>query len=158
MIRCSSIVAAAFIVSALSASPAAAQARIAAGVLECRLAAGTSFIIGSVRDFDCVFRPVDGRPHSYRAIARRLGIDLGFSTEAGMIWTVLAPTNVIGAGALQGVYVGVSAGAAVGVGGGANVLVGGLNNSFALQPLSLEGQTGLNIAAGVASLELTFQR
>jgi Protein of unknown function (DUF992) len=111
-----------------------------------------------VRDFDCLFRPVDSRPQEYRAIARRVGLDLGFSTEAGMIWTVFAPTNLIGPGALQGGYVGVSGGVAVGIGVGANALIGGVNNSFALQPLSIEGQSGLNIAAGVASLELHFMR
>lgn len=135
-----------------------AQGRIAAGVLECRLAQGTSFLVGSVRDFDCIYRPVEGPPQRYRAIARRVGLDLGFSAEAAVLWTVFAPTNVVGAGALAGNYVGVSAGAAIGVGVGANVLVGGLDNSFALQPLSIEGQTGVNVAAGIESLELHFNR
>jgi Protein of unknown function (DUF992) len=71
-----------------------------------------------------------------------------------LVWQVFAPTNVIGPGALAGGYGGVSAGAAVGVGLGANALAGGLNNSFALQPVSVEGQTGLNAFAGVAGLEL----
>ena len=39
-------------------------------------------------------------------------------------------------------------------GPGGNVLVGGSNNSIALQPLSLQGQVGLNVAAGLESLEL----
>jgi hypothetical protein len=158
MIRNSSLAAVALVAAAIFAGPAASQGRIAAGVLECRLAQGASFIIGSVRDFDCMYRPPDGRPQLYRAIARRVGLDLGFTTEAGMMWSVFAPTNVVGPGALQGGYVGVSAGAAVGVGVGANALVGGVNNSFALQPVSVEGQAGINIAAGVASLELHFMR
>jgi hypothetical protein len=158
MFRLSSIIASALVAVSLSAGPAAPQSRIAVGVIECRLAQGSSFIIGSVRDFDCLYRPPDGRPQEYRAIARRIGLDLGFSTEAGMVWSVFAPTNLVGPGALQGGYVGVSAGAAIGVGIGANALIGGVNNSFALQPLSIEGQSGLNIAAGVASLELHFMR
>ncbi|MCL6645458.1 MAG: DUF992 domain-containing protein [Dehalococcoidia bacterium] len=158
MIRGFSLAATACVVAAALACGAEAQSRIAAGVLECRLAQGTSFVVGSVRDFDCIYRPVEGPPQPYRAIARRVGLDLGFSTETSMIWTVFAPTNVVGAGALAGSYVGVSAGAAIGIGIGANALVGGLNNSFALQPVSIEGQTGINVAAGIESLELYFNR
>jgi len=71
-----------------------------------------------------------------------------------MVWAVFAPTRRIGPGDLSGSYGGVTAGAAIGIGGNANALVGGSDNSFALQPLSFEGQTGLNVAVGVASLEL----
>jgi hypothetical protein len=37
---------------------------------------------------------------------------------------------------------------------GANVLVGGSSQTVALQPLSVQGQIGLDIAAGVGSLDL----
>jgi hypothetical protein len=37
------------------------------------------------------------------------------------------------------------------------VLVGGSGNSIALQPVSIEGTTGLNVAAGIAEMTLTFQ-
>ena len=60
-------------------------------------------------------------------------------------------------GALAGSYGGATASAAAGVGVGANVLVGGSGNTISLQPISIEGMTGLNIAAGVAALTLTFQ-
>ena len=139
---------------AASVGSAAAQSRVAAGALECRAGPSTSFIVGSVRDFDCIYRPLDGPPQRYGATIQRLGVDLGWSNDAGLLWNVFAPTVVVGPGALAGGYGGVAAGAAVVVGLGANVLVGGLNNSFALQPLSVEGQTGLNAFAGVASLEL----
>jgi hypothetical protein len=145
------------VVVAALASPAdraGAQAPIAVGVLECRAGPSTSFIIGSIRDFDCLFAPTAGPLQRYGATIQRLGVDLGWSGNATLIWTVFAPTDVVGAGALAGGYGGVSAGAAVGVGLGANALVGGLANSFALQPLSVEGQTGLNAFAGVTSLEL----
>ena len=71
-----------------------------------------------------------------------------------MAWGVFAPTNRIGYGDLAGSYVGASASATVGVGLGANALVGGSGNTFALQPVSVQGQTGLSVAAGVAGLEL----
>jgi hypothetical protein len=41
------------------------------------------------------------------------------------------------------------------VGGGGNFLVGGPQNSYALQPISVQGQTGLNVASGIVQLELT---
>ena len=139
---------------AASTGMAAAQSSIAAGVLECRAGPSTSFLIGSIRDFDCLFQPVDGPLQRYGATIQRLGIDIGWSTNAVMVWNVFAPTGVVGPGALSGGYGGVSAGAAVGIGLGANALAGGLDNSFALQPLSFEGQTGLNAYAGISTLEL----
>ena len=50
--------------------------------------------------------------------------------------------------------VGATGEATVAVGLGANVLVGGSIRSVALQPLSATGQTGLNLAVGVADLQL----
>jgi hypothetical protein len=154
MIRSSYLLAAALAVLAGAPPTAVAQSRFAVGVLECRAGPSTTFIVGSVRDFDCIFRPTDGPPQRYGATIQRIGIDLGWSNDAALVWNVFAPTVVIGPGALAGGYGGVSAGAAVGVGLGANALAGGLGNSFALQPLSVEGQTGLNAFAGVSSLEL----
>ena len=58
------------------------------------------------------------------------------------------------AGALAGGYCGVTAGASLGVGMGANVLVGGLKRSFTLQPISMDGMQGTNLALGVASVSL----
>ena len=153
MIR-SHLAAAVLVGLAASTGAAAAQSSIAAGVLECRAGPSTSFLIGSIRDFDCLFQPVDGPLQRYGATIQRLGIDLGWSNNAVMVWNVFAPTGVVGPGALSGGYGGVSAGAAVGIGLGANALAGGLDNSFALQPLSFEGQTGLNAFAGISTLEL----
>lgn len=137
-----------------AAVPAGAQSRIAAGMLECRGAPSTGFIVGSVQNFSCMFQPVQGPPHTYQGQIRKLGLDVGVTDRSVLVWTVFAPTNVVGPGALAGGYAGVSAGASVGMGVGANALVGGLNNSFALQPLSVEAQTGVNLAVGVAAFEL----
>jgi Protein of unknown function (DUF992) len=153
MIR-SHLAAAVLVGLAASTGVAAAQSRIAVGVLECRAGPSTSFLIGSIRDFDCIFRPIDGPPQRYGATIQRLGVDLGWSNDAILVWNVFAPVGVIGPGALAGGYGGLSAGAALGVGLGANALAGGLDNSFALQPLSFEGQTGLNAFAGISSFEL----
>jgi hypothetical protein len=134
--------------------PATAQTRLEVGVLECR-GTTTSFGLGSVTELGCLFRPsAGGRPDRYRATIRRLGLDIGINETTSIAWAVLAPARRVGPGDLRGSYAGVSAGASVGVGLGANALVGGSNNSFALQPVSLQGQTGLSVAAGIAALDL----
>ena len=138
----------------IASSAAQAQSRLQVGVLECRGGSSTGFIIGSVTNLECIFRSDARPPDYYVATIRKVGLDLGATTASGLAWGVFAPTAQIGRGDLSGNYGGVQASAAVGVGVGANALVGGSNNSFALQPLSLQGQTGLSAAAGLESMEL----
>jgi hypothetical protein len=137
----------------VSVTPALAQNRVEVGMLDCR-GATTSFIIGSVTELGCMFRPPNAPPEPYRAVIRRVGVDIGVGQQVALQWAVLAPSRQIGRGELAGNYVGAAASATVGVGVGANALVGGSNNTIALQPVSLQGQTGLSIAAGIAGLEL----
>lgn len=137
-----------------AAAPAAAQSRVQVGVLDCRGAGAVSFVVGSVNNFGCVFKPGSGHPQRYVATIRRYGVDLGVSGHSVLTWLVFAPSRHVGYGALSGTYVGPSAGAAIGVGLSANALVGGSDNAFGLQPLSVAGGTGLNVAAGIAGLEL----
>jgi hypothetical protein len=128
--------------------------RVQVGVLECRGGASIGFIVGSVTNLGCVLR-VEGMPEDrYVATIRKVGVDLGITQESGLAWGVFAPTARLGPGDLSGDYVGAQGSAAFGVGAGGNVLVGGSGNSIALQPLSLQGQVGLSVAAGLASLEL----
>jgi len=155
MIRSSTILALVATLAAWTGS-AAAQSRIQAGVLECRGLGSTGFIIGSVQEFECVFRSDLGILARYRGMVRKLGVDLGFTEQSFLAWGVFAPVREIGPGDLAGNYGGVSASAAIGIGAGANALVGGSNNSIALQPLSVEGQTGLNLALGIAAFELRY--
>ena len=139
---------------AATGTPAASQSRIQAGVLECRGAPSAGYLLGSVHPLQCWFRSNYGPRYPYYGLVRRFGLDIGFTQQSTLGWAVFAPTRQIGPGDLAGNYGGLTAGAAVVVGGNANALVGGSENSFALQPLSFEGQTGLNVAVGVASLEL----
>jgi Protein of unknown function (DUF992) len=130
--------------------------RVRVGVLECRGGASIGFIVGSVTNLGCVLR-VDGLPDDrYIATIRKVGVDLGITQESALAWGVYAPVARLGPGDLSGNYAGAqgSASVGVGVGVGGNVLVGGSNNSIALQPLSVQGQVGLNVAAGLESLEL----
>jgi hypothetical protein len=137
-----------------SSAPAASQSRVQAGILECRGAPSASYLVGSVHPLRCWFRSDYGARYPYYGLVRRFGLDVGFTQQSALGWAVFAPTRRIGPGDLSGNYAGVTAGAAIVIGGNANALVGGSDNSFALQPLSFEGQTGLNVAVGVASLEL----
>jgi hypothetical protein len=128
--------------------------RVQVGILECRGGASIGFIVGSVTHLGCVLR-VDGMPEDrYVATIRKVGLDLGITEESALAWGVFAPSARLGPGDLSGNYAGVDGSAAIGVGAGGNVLVGGSNNSIALQPLSVQGQVGLSVAAGLESLEL----
>jgi hypothetical protein len=128
--------------------------RVQVGVLECRGGASIGFIVGSVTNLGCVLR-VEGVPEDrYVATIRKVGLDLGITQESALAWGVYAPVERLGPGDLSGNYAGAQGSASVGVGIGGNALVGGSANSIALQPLSIQGQVGLNVAAGLESLEL----
>jgi Protein of unknown function (DUF992) len=127
---------------------------VRAGILQCQGGQNVGFVVGSVTSLECVFQSEGRRPEPYIATVRRIGVDLGFTEQTKFSWAVNAPTSRLGRGDLAGNYGGVGANASVGLGGGGNFLVGGPANSYALQPISLQGQTGLNVAAGVAGLEL----
>ena len=139
------------------AVPAVAQQsnQAKAGVLACRTSASLGLIVGSHQKLRCRFTPdAGGPPETYVGHINRLGLDLGVRAGGAMVWAVLAPTNGIHHGALAGTYVGASGSVSVGLGANANVLVGGSHRSIALQPLSVEGQVGVNLALGVAGLSL----
>jgi hypothetical protein len=87
-----------------------------------------------------------------------VGLDIGINGGGRLVWAVFAPTKGYLRGALAGTYVGASADVAVGLGLGANALVGGSRRSVALQPVSVEANTGLNLAAGVSQLRLRWAR
>jgi hypothetical protein len=147
--------------SVLLSAPLAAQqaSTTKAGTLTCRTSASLGLIIGSHQKLACRFAPDgSGVPEDYVGHINRLGLDLGIRAGGIMGWAVLAPTNGVTHGALAGKYVGASGSVSVGVGANANVLVGGSHRSFALQPLSVEAQAGINLALGVAGLTLASIR
>lgn len=152
MLRNSAIVALAAL--ALSTGAAAAQSNVEVGVLACR-GETTSYVVASRKDLTCVFRRSDGQRFRYSGKVVLVGIDMGVNQRVAIDWAVFAPTRRIGANDLRGNYGGLSAGLSLSLGLGMNVLVGGSNNTIALQPVSVQGQTGFGIAAGIAGLELT---
>ena len=143
-------------VASLVASVASANALppVHAGILECEGGQNVGFVVGSVTSLECVFQSEGGRPEPYIATVHRYGVDFGFTDQTRFSWAVSAPTLRLERGELAGNYGGVGANASVGIGGGGNFLVGGPANAYALQPISVQGQTGLNVAAGIADIEL----
>ena len=138
----------------LALAPAqAAPHGVRVGELTCNVASGWGFIFGSSKDLRCTYRG-NGRFEHYTGSISKFGVDVGYTQGGVLVWGVFAPTSDMRKGALSGDYVGGSAQATVGVGVGANALVGGFDKSFALQPLSVEGSKGLNVAAGIGSISL----
>ena len=153
---------AAVAVAAAIAMPASAVAqgrdRTKVGTLTCDISGGVGLIIASKKDVTCMFTPSQPGPREvYVGSIRKFGLDIGATAGGEMIWAVFAPSNKR-FGALAGNYGGASAEATVGAGLGANVLVGGSNRTVTLQPVSVQGQSGLNLAVGVAGLELRSAR
>ncbi len=142
--------------AALLASPTAAQSSVKVGTLTCDVSAGIGMIISQKQMMTCVFAPANGGPpDKYIGRIDQFGLALGAVNQGTLVWGVIAPTSGVPGGALAGSYGGVGAQATAGAGLGANVLVGGAGRSFSLQPLSIQGQTGINFAAGVTTVTLT---
>jgi hypothetical protein len=143
----------------LAAIPAYAADNITVktGYVTCHEAAGWGFIIGSSHKLRCTYTSNDHRTEYYTGTISKFGADIGYLQSAVILWAVAAPTRDLNPGALAGDYAGAQASVALGVGAGANVLIGGFNHSIALQPVSVEGQNGLNVAAGIAELSLHYE-
>ncbi|MFM9942405.1 MAG: DUF992 domain-containing protein [Hyphomicrobiaceae bacterium] len=124
-----------------------------AGLLSCTVAGGAGFVIGSTKSLNCSFQSGQRR-ESYSGVINKFGLDIGGTTGSQIAWTVFVSKGDLARGGLTGNYGGVTGEATVGVGFGANVLVGGSNRGVVLQPLSLQAQQGLNLAVGIAGLEL----
>ncbi|HET7412943.1 MAG TPA: DUF992 domain-containing protein [Pararhizobium sp.] len=126
------------------------------GYLDCAIGGGVGYIVGSAKHVDCVFHSTVGHERSDRYVGtiRKVGVDLGFTTEGRMVWAVIAPTAGYHQDSLAGLYEGATVQATAGIGVGANVLVGGTANSIQLQPVSVTGQIGLNAAVTGTSMTL----
>lgn len=145
-------VAAGLLTLGLAAAPA--KADVALGMLTCHAPGPSTYLVLSQHFYRCVFQPMAGPAQYYQARISRFGAEVGTSSNTGLAWAVLAVTSPAGPTQLAGFYGGASAGAAVLLGARANGLVGGLPNAFTLQPVSLEGEMGLNVVATVTGLEL----
>ena len=152
MMGAAALVAGAF---AFAGTADAAPHGIKVGTLTCNVSSGWGFVFGSSKDLHCTFNGNASHPSEhYEGTINKFGVDIGYTSGGVLIWGVFAPSSDIRPGALQGDYAGATASAAIAVGLGANVLVGGLDKSIALQPLSVEGMKGLNVAAGIGAISL----
>ncbi len=153
-----STTAAALVAAMLTATPANA-AGVKVGTLTCDVEAGWGYVLGSQKDLNCVFKSATTETVArYTGDVTKLGIDVGYTNAGVLIWTVVAPSRDMKPDALEGVYGGVTAGATAIVGGNLNVLVGGLDKSITLQPLSIEGNTGVSVTAAVGAMQLRHEK
>jgi hypothetical protein len=144
------------VIAVLAAVPADAQVAPQVGFLSCDVSAGIGLILMQRQSMTCTFRRTGGGPiERYTGTINEYGVELGGVEKGHLVWAVAAATQGVPAGALGGTYAGVAADAAFGPGAGASVLVGGSGRAFSLQPISVEGELGINIAAGVRTLNLT---
>ena len=142
-----------FAVGSLLVTPAQA-AGVQIGTLTCHVEPGFGLVLGSSKEVNCHYRAAQGFQETYVGSITKIGVDIGYTRGGTMVWAVFAPSSDAAPGALEGRYGGLTAGATVGIGLGANVLLGGFDRSIALQPLSVEGNTGLNLAAGIGAMNL----
>ena len=138
-----------------SANRATAQAVVEVGTLACTGGEGIGLIVGSQKSYVCSFTPANGGPEErYSATVTKIGLDVGVTGTTTIVWTVFSASQPKDRRALAGEYAGISADASFGLGAGAKILVGGSEKSITLQPLSVQGQTGVNLAVGVAGMSL----
>ena len=143
--------------AALAASASLAQAAdvgVKVGTLECHEASGAGLVFSSSRDLNCTFSGFDKNVVRYTGKIERYGVDIGFQQNGVILWGVVSTSDHFAPGDLAGKYGGLTAQIGWGGGLGANVLFGGSNNGFALQPISIQGFNGINLAAGIAQMEL----
>jgi hypothetical protein len=144
---------AAMLAAGLMAAPAQA-AGVKVGTLTCDVEGGWGYVLGSQKDLNCAYKGVNGDVSRYTGDVTKLGIDVGYTNAGTMIWAVMAPSKDMRADALEGSYGGVTAGATAVIGGNLNVLVGGFDKSITLQPISVEGNTGLSVTAAIGAMQL----
>ncbi len=126
------------------------------GTLKCDVSGGIGLILGSKKEMTCTFNKNDGTTEEYTGNVLKIGVDVGYTHESVLLWAVLAPSGKHDVGGMAGRYTGAGAEATAVGGVGANLLFSAGNN-FTLQPLSVQGQTGLNVAAGVSSIKLDYK-
>jgi Protein of unknown function (DUF992) len=142
------------LIVALVPLEASSQNSTQVGTLSCDVSRGIGLFVVEKQTLSCVFQDQGGKIDNYAGSIDQFGVELGGVAQGHLVWAVVASTSGVPEGALAGTYAGVGANASLGAGAGANILVGGSNRAFSLQPLSVEGQAGINIAGGVTTVTL----
>jgi hypothetical protein len=128
------------------------------GTLTCDVEGGWGYVLGSQKDLNCALKTSNGMVSHYSGDITKLGVDIGYTKAGTLIWAVVAPSKDLKPDALEGSYGGVTAGATAVVGGNLNVLVGGFDKSITLQPISVEGNTGISVTAAVGAMQLKHEK
>ncbi len=145
------------LVAALAVPGAMAHAdSVQIGTLLCDVGPSIGFLVTSTpRRVDCEFRREGALSEYYTGSMKNLGLNLGGTSAARIVWLVFAGVDGSGRnGLLGGTYVGAEGNASVVVGGGVNALAGGFRNSISLQPFSVQGQVGLNVNVSAVKMKL----
>lgn len=151
--------AAAALGAALLAAAPASAAGVKVGTLTCDVEAGWGYVLGSQKDLNCVFKSAtNGTETHYTGDVTKLGIDVGYTNAGVMVWGVVAPSKDMQADALEGTYAGATAGVTAVVGGNLNVMIGGLDKSITLQPISVEGNSGVSVTAAIGAMQLRHEK
>lgn len=151
--------AAAALGAALLAAAPASAAGVKVGTLTCDVEAGWGYVLGSQKDLNCVFKSAtNGTETRYTGDVTKLGIDVGYTNAGVMVWGVVAPSKDMQADALEGTYAGATAGVTAVVGGNLNVMIGGLDKSITLQPISVEGNSGVSVTAAIGAMQLRHEK
>ena len=125
------------------------------GMLKCDTSIGIGEILVRKQTMTCTFTHSNGQVENYTGKVHQYGVEIGMVEEGHLAWAVFAASPATGTGLLAGKYGGVDASVAAGIGLGVDVLVGGTGKAFSLQPLAVDGEPGIGIAAGVEQVELT---
>ena len=144
------------VVAAASLALAQEKKGATVGMLRCNEADGWGMVFGSTKNLRCIFTSSEkgAKPVNFTGTIKKYGVDIGFTANAVILWAVVSTSDKFTPGDIAGSYGGVTAEVAWAAGLGANVLLGGSKKGFALQPLSVQGYNGINLAAGVTEVEL----
>lgn len=141
---------------ALAATSAIAQdvARARVGTLTCSMSPTVGFVIGSQAQLSCIYASMRRGPRqAYVGTVDTAGLSIGATSGGRMSWAVYAPPGGRRS-MLAGDYSGAAAGVTVGAGPGTNTLARGPDRAVVLQPLAIQGQSGVNLALGISHMTL----
>ena len=140
----------------LVGTPAYSQgSSIRTRVLTCRTSASVGLIVGSRQRLRCQLKTDNGKIQNYTGTIGRLGLDVGVTAGGADGMGGLGQYRQHSLRRARRRLCRGERRRILGAGVGANVLVGGTRKSISLQPLSVEGQVGVNLALGIAKMTLT---
>jgi hypothetical protein len=144
------------LVTSMSYVQAQEKKGVKVGTLTCHEASGWGLVFSSSHSLRCVFSGSEkgAKPVHFTGEIKKYGVDIGYQANAIILWAVASTSDKFTPGDIAGKYAGATADVAWAAGLGANILVGGSKSGIALQPVSVEGLNGANLAAGLAEVEL----